>query len=145
MNLYRTDECTFPMPDGNNWLDSSLNIFRNTHDNSSLIVSRGMIPEERDFEEELDYQWSLLLDSVELMHTEPRQRRVLPMSPELNALETDCSFRRGAHIHHQRQLAIYRADPREMLIFTRTALQPFTDEQNLYWQKLCQSLCLTQS
>ncbi|MFO6296777.1 DcrB-related protein [Rahnella selenatireducens] len=145
MNLYRTDECTFPLPEGNNWLDYSLNIFRNTQDNSSLIVSRGVIPKERTFEEEMDYQWSLLLGSVEVLHSEPRLPRLLPMSTGLHALETDCHFRRGAHIHYQRQLAIYRGERRDMLIFTCTALQPFTDEQNLYWQKLCQSLCLTQS
>ncbi len=145
MNLYHMDECRFPLPDNDNWQDCSLNIFRSKNDSSSLIVSRGIIPKERTFEEELDYQWSLLLGQIELLHSEPRLPRPLTQSPGYQAFETNCCFRRGKHTQFQRQLAIHLSERGKMLIFTQTALQPFSDEQDLYWQKLCQSLCLTQS
>lgn len=144
MSLYHINECRFPLPDSDNWQDCTLNIFRNNEDNSSLIVSRGFIPKGRTFEEELDHQWSLLLDTVELKRSETRKIRVLPMSRSYVALETECDFKRGAHIHFQRQLAIHLPERHQMLIFTSTALAPFSAEQDLYWQKLCQSLCLTQ-
>ncbi|QLK63642.1 DUF1795 domain-containing protein (plasmid) [Enterobacteriaceae bacterium Kacie_13] len=145
MSLYHIDECRFPLPDNGNWLDCSLNIFRSINDASSLIVSRGIIPPERTFEEELDHQWSLLLGQIELLYSKPRRPRTLTQSPGYAALETDCCFRRGKHIQHQRQLAIHLPEREQMLIFTQTALQPFSDDQDSYWQKLCQSLSLTHS
>ena len=145
MSLYHCEECSFPLPDNDNWQDCSLNIFRSKNDSSSVIVSRGVIAKERTFGEELDYQWSLLLGQIELLHSDPRRPRTLTQSPGYDALETNCYFRRGKHIQYQRQLAIHVPEREQMLIFTQTALQPFSDEQDLYWQKLCQSLCLTHS
>ncbi|RJT33423.1 DUF1795 domain-containing protein, partial [Rahnella woolbedingensis] len=83
-------------------------------------------PKGRTFEEELDYQWSLLIDNVELIRSESRQVRHLSRSPGYVALETECDFKRGAHVQYQRQLAIHLPERHQMLIFTSTALAPFS-------------------
>ena len=142
MKPYQINEGTFVLPDDRAGQDSTLNIFRHSADNTVLMVSRGAVPVARTFEEELEYQWAQLREKVTLLDGEQQTHILLPRSPGADARQTDCHFRRGAHIQYQRQLAVHLPASGQMLIFTHTAQAPFTAVQDQYWQQLCQTLCL---
>lgn len=141
MQNYVINEGSFLWP-GEAWLDNSMNIIRNTQTQASLIVSRGQLAAGRTPEEELDHQWALLLPMVSDLHSEPRQPIVLPLQPNVKAFETLSRFIRAENTHHQYQLAVGLPDNTALLIFTLSAMQPFTEEEKLYWQRFKETLKL---
>ncbi|MEW7315105.1 DcrB-related protein [Buttiauxella gaviniae] len=142
MKPYQINEGTFSLPDDIGGQDSTLNIFRHSTDNTVLMVARGAIPAGRSFEDELESQWAQLWARVERVQSTPKTRVLLPCSPGVDAWQTDCHFRQGGHIQYQRQLALHLPHKSQMLIFTHTSQIPFTQVQNQYWQRLCETLCL---
>ncbi|AJJ72182.1 MULTISPECIES: DcrB-related protein [Yersinia pseudotuberculosis complex] len=143
MKDYRIQEGVFPFP-GKDWVDSSMNIIKHPKTHTSLIVTRGKIPASRTFREELDFQWQQLAPLVEQLQSDPPQRVALRQAPDAHAVETLSQFIRADNTHYQRQLAIELSDPHSMLILTYTAMQPFSTEEDQYWQQVKNTLMLTE-
>lgn len=139
---YRIQEATFPFP-GEEWVDSSMNIIKHPKTHTSLIVARGKIPADRTFKEELEFQWQQLSPLVEQLKSEPSQLVRLTQAPTVYAVETISQFIRAENTHHQRQLAIELPDGKNMLILTYTAMQPFSVEEDQYWQQVKNTLTFT--
>lgn len=139
---YRIQEGTLPFP-GKEWVDSSMNIIKHPGTHTSLIVARGKIPAGRTFKEELELQWQQLAPLVEQLKSEPPQLVRLTQAPAVYAVETISQFTRAENTHYQRQLAIELPKGKSMLILTYTAMQPFSVEEDQYWQQVKNTLTFT--
>lgn len=55
--VYRMNECHLALT-GEDWLDCTMQVIRNTRTQTSLVITRAFIPEDRTFDDELAFQWA---------------------------------------------------------------------------------------
>jgi len=123
------------------WQDTSMTMLRDDESGLSLIVSRGAIPDDSDFEKEFQRQWEVLRAQMgEIQQSE--FARILVGQPSHRAVEVETAFVRQGQQIWQKQFAVQAPDAPRLLIFTLSALRPFTDEDAERWNTLKQSLTL---
>jgi hypothetical protein len=61
---------------------------------------------------------------------------------KINAVEVETAFERNGQRLWQKQLAVQTPDKPVLMIFTLSALRPFTDEDGERWNTLKQTLTL---
>ncbi|WP_024558562.1 DcrB-related protein [Franconibacter pulveris 1160] len=123
------------------WQDTSMTMLRDDESGLSLIVSRGAIPDDSDFEKEFQRQWEVLRAQMgEIQQSE--FARILVGQPSHRAVEVETAFVRQGQQIWQKQFAVPAPDAPRLLIFTLSALRPFTDEDAERWNTIKQSLTL---
>ncbi|EPT7034531.1 DcrB-related protein [Cronobacter malonaticus] len=123
------------------WQDTSMTMLRDDESGLSLIVSRGAIPDDSDFEKEFYRQWEVLRAQMgEIQQSE--FARILVGQPSHRAVEVETAFVRQDQQIWQKQFAVQTPDAPRLLIFTLSALRPFTDEDAERWNAIKQSLTL---
>ncbi|GGD19969.1 DUF1795 domain-containing protein [Franconibacter sp. IITDAS19] len=123
------------------WQDTSMTMLRDDESGLSLIVSRGAIPDDSDFEKEFQRQWEVLRAQMgEIQQSE--FARILVGQPSHRAVEVETAFVRQGQQIWQKQFAVQAPDAPRLLIFTLSALRPFTDEDAERWNTIKQSLTL---
>ncbi|CBA26776.1 DcrB-related protein [Cronobacter turicensis] len=123
------------------WQDTSMTMLRDDESGLSLIVSRGAIPDDSDFEKEFHRQWEVLRAQMgEIQQSE--FARILVGQPSHRAVEVETAFVRQDQQIWQKQFAVQALDAPRLLIFTLSALRPFTDEDVERWNTIKQSLTL---
>ncbi len=124
------------------WQDTSMNILRDDHSGLSVVVSRGTIPEGSDLTTEFNRQWALLRPQMgEITQSDVLRVSVGPQQ-KLPALEVETGFERNGQKLWQKQLAVQVPNQATLMLFTLSALRPFTDEDNQRWDALKQSVTL---
>ncbi|EKK4002446.1 DUF1795 domain-containing protein [Cronobacter sakazakii] len=123
------------------WQDTSMTMLRDDESGLSLIVSRSAIPDDSDFEKEFHRQWEVLRAQMgEIQQSE--FARILVGQPSHRAVEVETAFVRQDQQIWQKQFAVQAPDAPRLLIFTLSALRPFTDEDAERWNAIKQSLTL---
>ncbi|ELQ6264733.1 DcrB-related protein [Cronobacter malonaticus] len=123
------------------WQDTSMTMLRDDESGLSLIVSRGAIPDDSDFEKEFHRQWEVLRAQMgEIQQSE--FARILVGQPSHRAVEVETAFVRQDQQIWQKQFAVQAPGAPRLLIFTLSALRPFTDEDAERWNAIKQSLTL---
>lgn len=123
------------------WQDTSMTMLRDDESGMSLIVSRGAIPDDSDFEKEFHRQWEVLSAQMGAIEQSDFSRIVVGQPPQ-RAVEVETAFVRQGQQIWQKQFAVQVADTPRLLIFTLSTLRPFTDEDAERWNTLKQSLTL---
>ncbi|EKY3199636.1 DUF1795 domain-containing protein [Cronobacter turicensis] len=123
------------------WQDTSMTMLRDDESGLSLIVSRGAIPDDSDFEKEFHRQWEVLRAQMGEIEQSDFSRIVVGQ-PSLRAVEVETAFVRQGQQIWQKQFAVQALDAPRLLIFTLSALRPFTDEDAKRWNAIKQSLTL---
>lgn len=123
------------------WQDTSMTMLRDDESGMSLIVSRGAIPDDSDFEKEFHRQWEVLSAQMGTIEQSDFSRIVVGQ-PSQRAVEVETAFVRQGQQIWQKQFAVQVADTPRLLIFTLSTLRPFTDEDAERWNTLKQSLTL---
>ncbi|WP_380184619.1 DcrB-related protein [Kalamiella sp. sgz302252] len=136
---YHLNEGSFSLP-GEEWLDNSMNILRDEASGITVIISRGAIPENSDFEQEFHRQW----DSMRAQMTKLQQSEFVRVSvgknQHIRGVQVSSQFERNGQQLHQHQLAIQVADKPVLMVFTFSALRPFNAEDEVRWEALKSSI-----
>lgn len=128
----------FPAP----WQDSTMNILRDDESGVSLVVTRGAIPDGSDFEKELHRQWEMLRAQLGEITQSEFVRVMAGTDNSLRAVEVETSFVRNDQPLWQKQLAVQLPEKPVLLLFTLSALRPFSEEDGQRWSAFKQSLTL---
>ncbi len=142
MKTYHLPEASLLFP-GEGWLDNSMNVFRHSVTQASVIVTRGKCAQNRSLDDELDAQWQQLLSMTEQFDMGPRKPVSLPGCPDVAARETCCSFTRAGVTYHQWQLALLLPDSQSLLVATQTTLNEPQEEDLRYRETLKQGIRLS--
>lgn len=124
------------------WQDTSMTILRDDESGLSVVVSRGTIPEGSDAEKEFQRQRDMLRTQMEEITQSDFQRVIVGAGGNIPATEVETTFERSGQRLWQRQLAVQVPDKPVLMIFTLSALRPFTDEDGERWDALKQTLTL---
>jgi len=124
------------------WQDTSMTILRDDESGLSVVISRGAIPEGSDAEKEFQRQWDVLRTQMGEMTQSDFQRVTAGAGGNIPATEVETTFERNGQRMWQRQLAVEVPDKPVLMIFTLSALRPFTDEDGERWNTLKQTLTL---
>jgi hypothetical protein len=108
----------------------------------SVVVSRGTIPEGSDAEKEFHRQWDVLRTQMKEITQSDFQRVTAGADSNISATEVETTFERSGQRLWQRQFAVQVPDKPVLMIFTLSALRPFTDEDGERWDALKQTLTL---
>lgn len=122
------------------WRDTSINVLRDDESGLSVVVSRGTIPEGSDAEKEFQRQRDVLRTQMKEINQSDFQRVTAGADSNIPATEVETEYERSG----QRlwQLAVQIPDKPVLMIFTLSALRPFTDEDGERWDALKQTLRL---
>lgn len=148
LNLRQVDSMQYHLNEGSfslytsDWLDNSMNVLRDDASGITLIVSRGPIPEGSDFEQEFHRQWDGMRSQMTRLQQSAFTRVAVGARQHIRAIQVTSHFERNGQSLHQHQLAVQAADKNLLMVFTFSALHPFTDEDNVRWDALKQSLNL---
>ncbi|EQA1621268.1 DcrB-related protein [Enterobacter asburiae] len=124
------------------WQDNSMNIIRDDESGLSVVVSRGVIPDGSDYEQEFHRQWDVLRPQMgEIAQSEFRNVKAGP-DGKINGLDVETTFDRNGQRLWQKQLAVQTPGKPVLMIFTLSALRAFTEEDEVRWSALKQSLTL---
>ncbi|CZV39815.1 DcrB-related protein [Enterobacter hormaechei] len=124
------------------WQDNSMNIIRDDESGLSVVVSRGVIPDGSNYEQEFHRQWDVLRSQMgEIAQSEFQHVKAGP-DGKINGLEVETTFDRNGQRLWQKQLAVQTPDKPVLMIFTLSALKAFTEEDEARWSALKQSLTL---
>ncbi|XTZ40175.1 DcrB-related protein [Salmonella enterica] len=124
------------------WQDTSMTMLRDDVSGLSLIVSRGAIPEGSDFEQEFRRQWEILSTQMgEITQSEFIRILVGPENKH-RAVEVETSFSSNGQQIWQKQFAVQPPAAPVLMIFTLSAMHPFTQEDITRWDTIKQSLTL---
>lgn len=138
---YHLNEGSFSLHTSD-WLDNSMNVLRDDASGISVIVSRGPIPDGSDFEKEFHRQWdSMRVQMPHLQQTEFKRVSV-GVQQQTRAVEVTSQFERNAQTLYQHQLAVQVPEKSTLMVFTFSALRPFTDEDAVRWDALKNTLTL---
>ena len=122
------------------WQDNSMNIIRDDESGLSVVVSRGVIPDGSDYEQEFHRQWDVLRPQMgEIAQSEFRNVNAGP-DGKINGLEVETTFDRNGQRLWQKQLAVQTPGKPVLMIFTLSALKAFTEEDEARWSALKQRL-----
>ena len=124
------------------WRDTSINVLRDDESGLSVVVSRGTIPEGSDAEKEFQRQRDVLRTQMEEITQSDFQRVTAGADSNIPATEVETTFERSGQRLWQRQLAVQVPGKPVLMIFTLSALRPFTDEDGERWDALKQTLTL---
>ncbi|QKJ85711.1 DUF1795 domain-containing protein [Paramixta manurensis] len=124
------------------WLDNSMNILRDDANGISVVISRGPIPADSDFEQEFHRQWDTLRPQMGQLKQSPFERVSVGENHQTRGVEVTSEYQRNGQQLFQHQLAVQAIDKPYMLVFTYSALRPFNDEDAQRWQNLKDSLAL---
>lgn len=124
------------------WQDTSITILRDDKSGLSVVISRGDIPEGSDAEKEFHHQWGLLRAHMGEITQSECQRVTAGVDGTIVATEVETTFERNGQRLWQWQLAVQVPDKPVLMIFTLSALRPFTDEDGERWNTLKQTLTL---
>lgn len=124
------------------WQDTSMTILRDDESGLSVVISRGTIPEGSNAEKEFQRQWDVLRTQIGEMTQSDFQRLTAGAGGNIPATEVETTFERNGQRMWQRQLAVEVPDKPVLMIFTLSALRPFTDEDGECWNTLKQTLTL---
>ncbi len=124
------------------WQDTSMTVLRDDESGLSVVVSRGVIPEGSDAEKEFHRQWDVLRAQMGEISQSDFHRITAGTDGTIPATEVETVFERNRQPLWQRQLAVQIPDKPVLMIFTLSALRPFTDEDGERWDALKQTLTL---
>ncbi|WP_222890456.1 DcrB-related protein [Enterobacter sp. C2] len=124
------------------WRDTSINVLRDDESGLSVVVSRGTIPEGSDAEKEFQRQRDVLRTQMKEITQSDFQRVTAGADSNIPATEVETEYERSGQRLWQRQLAVQIPDKPVLMIFTLSALRPFTDEDGERWDALKQTLRL---
>ena len=118
-----------------------MNIIRDDESGLSVVVSRGVIPDGSDYEQEFHRQWDVLRPQMgEIAQSEFRSVKAGP-DGKINGLEVETTLTVTGSACGK---TAGRADAGQTGIddFTLSALRAFTEEDEVRWSALKQSLTL---
>ncbi|MGD8108844.1 DcrB-related protein [Pantoea sp. FN0302] len=124
------------------WQDATINILRDEESGLSLVISRGPIPDESDFEQEFHRQWETLRTQMGDVQQSAFERVSVGPENNIRAVEVETAFTRNGQQLWQKQLAVQVSGQPVMLIFTLSAQRPFSEEDTPRWNAIKQSLTL---
>jgi len=124
------------------WRDTSMAVLCDDEGGLSVVVSLGTIPEGSDAEKEFHRQWDVLRTHMEEITQSDFQRVTAGADSNIPATEVETTFERSGQHLWQRQFAVQVPDKPVLMIFTLSALRPFTDEDGERWDALKQTLTL---
>ncbi|MFS2223222.1 DcrB-related protein [Pantoea sp. B65] len=124
------------------WQDNTINILRDDNSGLSLVVTRGAIPDGSDVEQELQRQWEMLRAQAGEITRSGFVRVTAGADNSLRAVAVESAFVRNHLPLWQKQLALQLPAKPVMLLFTLSALRPFSEEDGQRWSALQQSLTL---
>jgi hypothetical protein len=124
------------------WRDTSMTVLCDDESGLSVVVSRGTIPEGSDAEKEFHRQWDVLRTQMKEITQSDFQRVTAGADSNISATEVETTFERSGQRLWQRQFAVQVPDKPVLMIFTLSALRPFTDEDGERWDALKQTLTL---
>ena len=127
------------------WQDATINILRDEESGLSLVISRGPIPDESDFEQEFHRQWDTLRTQMGDVQQSEFERVSVGPENNIRAVEVETAFTRNGQPLWQKQLALQVSGQPVMMIFTLSAQRPFSDEDMPRWNAIKQSLTLNDS
>lgn len=124
------------------WQDSTMNILRDEESGLSLVITRGVIPENSDVELEFHRQWELLRPQMGDIKQSEFTRVLVGADQSLKAVEVDTAFERNGQNLWQRQLAVQVPEKPQLLLFTLSAQRPFSEEDDSRWSAFKHTLVL---
>lgn len=138
---YHIQEGTFSV--GNrSWLDNSLNILRNDQDGISIVISRGPIPEDCDFEQAFIQQWSTLREQMGRVKQSAFERISAGPLRQIRAIEVVSEFEHHGQYLFQRQLAVQVPDTAVLLVITYSSQHGLSEQELQQWDELKSTLIL---
>ena len=124
------------------WQDASMNILRDEQSGLSVVVSRGIIPDGSNAEQEFHRQWEMLRAHMGEISQSAFSPVMAGPQRDLPGTEVETAFERNGQRLWQKQLAVQVQDKPVLLLFTLSALRPFTEEDAARWEAIKQSLTL---
>lgn len=124
------------------WQDTSMTILRDDESGLSVVVSRGAIPEDSDAEKEFYRQSDMLHTQIGDVTQSEFHHVTVGAGGNIPGVEVETAFERNGQHLWQRQLAVQVPDKPVLMIFTLSALHPFTEEDGERWDTLKQTLTL---
>ena len=138
---YHIQEGTFSVGE-KSWLDNSLNILRNDQDDISIIISRGPIPPDCDFEQAVNQQWSTLREQMGKVKQSAFERVSAGPLRQIRAIEVASEFEHHGQYLFQRQLAVQVPDSAVLLVVTYSSQHAFSEQDLQHWEELKSTLIL---
>lgn len=138
---YHLNEGSFSLP-ASDWLDNSMNVLRDDANGISVIVSRGPVPDGSDFEKEFHRQWDSMREQMTHLQQSEFLRVSVGAGQQTRAVEVTSQFERNGQALYQHQLAVQVPQKNTLMVFTFSALRPFTDEDAIRWDALKNTLAL---
>ncbi|MEG7491086.1 DcrB-related protein [Enterobacter hormaechei] len=124
------------------WQDNSMNIIRDDESGLSVVVSRGVIPDGSNYEQEFHRQWDVLRPQMgEIAQSEFQHVKAGPAG-NIDGIEVETTFDRNGQRLWQKQLAVQTPGKPVLMIFTLSALNSFTAEDEGRWSALKKSVTL---
>ena len=124
------------------WQDASMNILRDEESGLSVVVSRGIIPDGSDAGQEFHRQWEMLRVQMGEISQSAFSQVMAGPQRDIPGTEVETAFERNGQRLWQKQLAVQTPGKPVLMIFTLSALRPFTDEDGARWDAIKQSLTL---
>lgn len=140
---YHLNEGSFSLP-GEEWLDNSMNILRDEATGITVIVSRGAIPQDSDFEQEFHRQWDRMRSQMTQLQQSDFVRVSVGKRQHIRGVQVSSQFERNGQRLHQHQLAVQAQDKPVLIVFTFSALRPFNEEDETRWDALKNTLSFAQ-
>ncbi|WP_067710485.1 MULTISPECIES: DcrB-related protein [unclassified Erwinia] len=139
---YHLNEGSFSLH-ASDWLDNSMNVLRDEANGISVIVSRGPVPDESDFEREFHQQWDRMRAQMTSLVQSDFRRVSVGSEGNIRGVEVTSHFERNGQQLYQHQLALQAKNNNTLMVFTYSALRPFTAEDDIRWNTLKNTLSLT--
>ncbi|WP_147194968.1 DcrB-related protein [Pantoea sp. CCBC3-3-1] len=138
---YHLNEGSFSLA-GNDWLDNSMNVLRDDANGITVIVSRGPIPEDSDFEQEFHRQWDSMRSQMTKLQQSEFTRVSVGARQHIRGVEVSSQFERNGQMLCQHQLAVQAEGKAVLMVFTYSALRQFSEGDQTRWDALKSTLNL---
>ena len=138
---YHLNEGSFSLT-GNDWLDNSMNVLRDDANGITVIVSRGPIPEDSDFEQEFHRQWDSMRSQMTKLQQSEFTRVSVGARQHIRGVEVSSQFERNDQTLYQHQLAVQAEGKAVLMVFTYSALRQFNEDDQTRWDALKSTLNL---
>ncbi|WP_034948223.1 DcrB-related protein [Erwinia oleae] len=138
---YHLNEGSFSLHNSS-WLDNSMNVLRDDAHGITIVVSRGPIPDGTDFEQEFHRQWDTLRTQMTGLQQSDFVRVNVGERQQIRGVQVSSHFERNGQTLYQHQLAVQAEGKPTLMVFTFSALRPFTDEDAVRWEQLKNTLML---
>lgn len=125
------------------WVDASTHILRDTDSGLSVVITRGPVPEDSDFEKEFHRQWDGMRPQMTSLQQGEFTRVSVGPDNLTRGVEVESHFARNGVDLWQKQLAVPVTDKPQMLLFTFSALRPFSEQDEQHWSQLKASITFT--